>query len=141
MRPRGIELTRCSLNVSLAVTVFAAACETRISVAVPSCYFCTFEGSIGSLHHCDCNYVPGMLRLGEMYDVAGLVAPRSFCAISGREDSIFPIQHATHAFEQLQKVYKEANAPDAWELKRYDIGHFETADMRARIMAFLNKWL
>ena len=66
------------------VSLFAAACEPRISVAVPSSYFCTFEGSIGSIHHCDCNYVPGIMRLGEMYDVAGLIAPRPFSAIAGK---------------------------------------------------------
>ncbi len=82
------------------ISLFAAACETRISVAVPSCYFCTFTGSIGAMHHCDCNYVPGILRLGEMYDVAGLVAPRAFCAISGKDDPIFPIDHARSAFER-----------------------------------------
>ncbi|HCQ04979.1 MAG TPA: hypothetical protein DIT99_31860, partial [Candidatus Latescibacteria bacterium] len=73
------------------ITVFAAACEPRISVAMPGCYFCTFEGSIGSINHCDCNYVPGILRFGEMYDVAGLIAPRPFNAIAGRDDPIFPI--------------------------------------------------
>ena len=37
--------------------MLAAACDTRISVAVPGCYFNTFSGSIGSIIHCDCNYV------------------------------------------------------------------------------------
>ena len=60
------------------VSLFAAACDTRISVSVPGCYFCTFAGSIGSIAHCDCNYVPGILRLGEMHDVAGLIAARDF---------------------------------------------------------------
>jgi hypothetical protein len=32
-------------------------------------------------------------------------------------------------------------AKEAWQLRRYDIGHFETAQMRAEIMSFLVKWL
>ena len=75
------------------VSLFAAACDTRISVAVPGCYFNTFAGSIGSIIHCDCNYVPGILRLGEMHDIAGLVAPRPFLAVAGRDDPIFPVAH------------------------------------------------
>jgi hypothetical protein len=63
---------------------FAAACDERISAAVPGSYFCTFAGSIGSIHHC--NYIPGILKLGEMYDVAGLIAPRPFCAIAEKPD-------------------------------------------------------
>ena len=87
------------------VSLFAAACETRITVAVPSCYFCTFEGSIGMIRHCECNYVPGVMRLGEMYDVAGLIAPRPFCAIAGRGDGIFPIDHVEFAYERLKTIY------------------------------------
>jgi len=102
------------------VSLFAAACDTRITVTVPSSYFCTFAGSIGAIHHCDCNYVPGMLRLGEMYDVAGLTAPRAFCAISGKDDPIFPIDHAHFAFERLQLIYAAAGVPDRCE---HYIGH------------------
>ena len=94
------------------VTLFAAACDTRISVAMPSCYFCTFAGSIGSINHCDCNYVPGILRLGEMYDVAGLIAPRPFNAIAGKTDSIFPVDQVEIAYQKLQHIYAVAGAAE-----------------------------
>lgn len=102
------------------ISLFAAACETRITVAVPSSYFCTFAGSIGSIHHCDCNYVPGILRLGEMSDVAGLIAPRPFCAISGKDDPIFPIAEARRAFDDLKKIYTVAGVPENCE---HYVGH------------------
>ncbi|MGC9349496.1 MAG: alpha/beta hydrolase family protein [Anaerolineae bacterium] len=105
------------------ISLFAAACDTRISVAVPSSYFCTFAGSIGSIHHCDCNYVPGILRLGEMYDVAGLVAPRPFCAIAGKDDTIFPIEYVRFAFDKLRRVYEVAGVPERCQLYVGDQGH------------------
>ncbi len=105
------------------VSLFAAACETRIAVAVPSCYFCTFEGSIGTIRHCECNYVPGVMRLGEMYDVAGLIAPRPFCAIAGREDRIFPIDHVELAYQRLKKIYEVAGVPERCELFIGEGGH------------------
>ena len=105
------------------VSLFAAACETRIAVAVPSCYFCTFEGSIGMIRHCECNYVPGVMRLGEMYDVAGLIAPRPFCAVAGRDDGIFPIDHVEFAYERLKDIYAVAAVPDRCELFIGDGGH------------------
>lgn len=105
------------------VSLFAAACDTRISVAVPSSYFCTFHGSIGSINHCDCNYVPGILRLGEMYDVAGLIAPRPFSAIAGKEDAIFPIQHVQFAYERLKQIYTVAGIPDNCQLHIGEGGH------------------
>ena len=105
------------------VSLFAAACDTRISVAVPGSYFCTFAGSIGSIAHCDCNYVPGILRLGEMHDVAGLIAPRHFLAVTGRDDTIFPIAHTEAAFAQLAKVYQALAVPERCELYVGDGGH------------------
>jgi len=105
------------------VSLFAAACDERIRVAVPSCYFCTFAGSIGSIHHCDCNYVPGILHLGEMYDVAGLIAPRPFCAIAGKGDGIFPIQHVREAFGKLRRIYEVAGVPNRCELFVGEGGH------------------
>ena len=105
------------------VSLFAAACDTRISVAVPGCYFNTFAGSIGSIIHCDCNYVPGILRLGEMHDVAGLVAPRPFLAVAGRDDPIFPVAHTEAAFEQLASIYRAAGVRDRCELYIGDGGH------------------
>jgi hypothetical protein len=105
------------------ITVFAAACETRISVAIPGCYFCTFEGSIGSINHCDCNYVPGILRFGEMYDVAGLIAPRPFNAIAGRDDPIFPIDQVKFAYGKLKEIYTVAGVPEQCKLYIGDGGH------------------
>ena len=105
------------------VTLFTSACDTRIAVAMPGCYFCTFQGSIGLIAHCDCNYVPGILRLGEMYDVAGLIAPRPFSAIAGKEDGIFPLEQVEFAYERLQRVYTVAGAADRCQLYVGEGGH------------------
>lgn len=105
------------------ISLFAAACDTRLTVSVPSCYYCTFAGSIGSIHHCDCNFVPGLLRMGEMYDVAGLIAPRPFLAIAGREDPIFPLAETQIAFERLQAIYAHAGAPENCQLYIGEGGH------------------
>ena len=105
------------------VSLFAAACETRISAAMPGSYFCTFRGSIGTIRHCDCNYIPGILELGEMYDVAGLIAPRPFLAIAGIQDPIFPIEHVRTAFRRLQRIYAAAGAALRCALSVGDGGH------------------
>ena len=105
------------------VSLFAAACDTRISVSVPGSYFNTFAASLGSIPHCDCNYVPGILRLGEMQDVAGLIAPRHFLAVTGRDDPIFPIAHTEAAFAQLAKVYQALAVRERCELYVGDGGH------------------
>ncbi len=105
------------------ISLFAGACDTRISVAVPSSYFCTFEGSIGTLHHCECNYVPGIMGVAEMYDVAGLTAPRPFMAVAGREDAIFPYPAVQEAFAKLAQVYAVAGASERCRLSTGEGGH------------------
>lgn len=106
-----------------AVTLFAAALDERFSPVVPSSYFCTFRDSILAVDHCECNYAPGVLELGEMADVAGLVAPRPFRALSGAEDSIFPVEGARESFGRLERIYGAAGAGEDCELYVGDGGH------------------
>ena len=119
------------------VSLFAAACEPRISAAMPGSYFCTFRGSIGTIRHCDCNYIPGILELGEMYDIAGLIAPRPFLAIAGVQDPIFPIEHVRNAFQRLQRIYAAAGAPERCALSEGAGGH---RYYKADAWSFLRQW-
>ncbi|NLJ36822.1 MAG: prolyl oligopeptidase family serine peptidase [candidate division WS1 bacterium] len=105
------------------VTLFSAAIDTRFAQAAPSCYFCTFAASILAMHHCSCNYAPGLLNLCEMYDIAGLVAPRPMLIIAGKEDPIFPIEGVYEAYEKLQDVYAAFGAQDNLELYVGPEGH------------------
>jgi len=105
------------------VSLFTAAVDERVGVCVPSCYFCTFIDSIGLIEHCACNYVPGLLALGEMADVAGLVAPRPFMAVCGEADPIFPIEASRRAFGQLREIYELLGAGDLCRLSAQPGGH------------------
>lgn len=105
------------------ISLFAAALDERITISAPGSYFCTFAGSIGSINHCECNYIPGLLTLGEMADVAGLIAPRPFMAINGREDPIYPIDEVYKAFEQLKEIYAVAGDPENVTLFVGEGGH------------------
>jgi hypothetical protein len=41
----------------------------------------------------------------------------------------------------VSRVYRELGSPEKWQLLRYEIGHFETAQMRAEVLSFLHRWL
>ena len=105
------------------ISLFAAACDTRIGVAVPSSYFCTFTRSIGSINHCECNYVPGIMTVAEMYDVAGLIAPRPFMAVAGKKDAIYPYPAVQEAFAKLKRIYAVAGVPERCCLSTGEGGH------------------
>jgi hypothetical protein len=96
-------------------TLFSAALDPRIRVAMVSGYLNTFRDSIGSLAHCIDNYVPGILNWAEMYDIAGLIAPRALFVESGERDNIFPIAASVESFSKVRDVYKTFNATDRIE--------------------------
>jgi hypothetical protein len=87
------------------ITTFATALDPRIKAALISGYLNTFRDSILSISHCIDNYVPGILQWCEMYDVAGLIAPRPLFVESGDKDDIFPVEASRESFERVKKVY------------------------------------
>jgi dienelactone hydrolase len=93
------------------VALFAAALLPRVRAAMPACCFSTFQASIQSMFHCVCNYVPGLLQVAEMGDIAGLIAPRPLVIVSGREDGMFPLGPAQAEFARVRAVYAAAGAP------------------------------
>lgn len=96
-------------------SLFFAALEPRVDFAMVAGYFCTFRDSIFTIHHCICNCVPGVMQVGEMSDVAGLIAPRPLLIISGDEDNIFPIEAVKKAYAELEQTYGVLGAADALE--------------------------
>lgn len=105
------------------VSLFSAALDERIRVAVVSCYFNTFRDSIVSLSHCPDNYVPGILNYIEMYDLAGLVAPRGLFVEAGTRDRIFPIEGSRIAIEKARHIYSVFGAPEKVGHEIFDGGH------------------
>ena len=97
-------------------TLWLAAIDERITVAVPSCYFCSFQASILGVLHCECNYVPGILELAEMGELAALLAPRPMCVIAGERDPIFPIAAVHEQYATAQRAWALAGAPDRLSL-------------------------
>ena len=105
------------------VTLFVSAIEPRIRAAFASCSLNTFRESIMSVSHCIDNYVPGILNWAEMYDVAGLIAPRPFFAESGEQDNIFPIAASRASFARVKQVYEVFGAGDLAGQETFDRAH------------------
>lgn len=105
------------------ISLFSAALDERIKVGVVSGYFNTFRDSILSLSHCIDNYVPGILNYIEMYDIAGLVAPRGLFVESGMRDPIFPIHGSRAAIKKAQAIYSAFGAPNKIGHEVFDDEH------------------
>jgi hypothetical protein len=119
-------------------SLFTACLDTRVQVAVVSGYLNTFRDSILAVNHCVDNYVPGLLKVVEMPDMAGLIAPRALFAESGTKDPIFPLPAFEQAVARLREIYAAFGVPErfGWEVFEGDhqfhgVGAF----------AFLKKYL
>lgn len=86
--------------------------EPELKATVLMGYPNTYKDSIMSIYHCICNYIPGMLQLGEMPELLGTVAPRALFLESGANDPIFPLAGFEAAVEALQTKYASLNASD-----------------------------
>ncbi len=104
-------------------TLFSTALEPRIKAAFVSGYLNTFRDCIMSVSHCIDNYVPGILNWAEMYDVAGLIAPRPLFAEFGTKDPIFPIAGSRESFERVRKVYEVFGAADRVQHEEFEGVH------------------
>jgi len=120
------------------VTTFTAALEERLKVAVISGYFCQWRASILAMPHCECNYVPGILRYVECGDLAGLIAPRPLLISAGDRDPIFPLAGVREAFSTAERIYSVLGVRDRLELEVFSGQHVWSS---ARVWDFLREWL
>lgn len=125
----------CMGNSGGGTTAFYAGClDERIGYSLVSSAFCTYDDSIAAMHHCPCNYVPGIRRYFDMGDLAGLIAPRVLVVVSGREDPIFPQDGVQKAYATAKEQFAAAGAPDKLSLVVGEEGHRFYADAAWPVM-------
>jgi hypothetical protein len=106
------------------LTVYVAALDERISVAVPSCSFTSYTSSTGFIFHCDCCLVPrAQVELADMADIGALAAPRSLLAVHGREDGLHHFPDVEAAMARVRAIYSAAGAPDRFRHRWGKSGH------------------
>lgn len=106
------------------ISYYASCVEPRLAASFPACAFCTVEASIFSVFHCQCNYMPNMLKYFEMADLACLIAPRPLIIFGGEKDPIFPFEAALEAYENVvKKIYAKEAVPEKCRYVHVDCGH------------------
>ena len=106
------------------LTVYAAALDERIRVAVPSCSFTSYTSSTGYVFHCDCCLIPrAQVELGDMADIGALTAPRPLLAVHGRKDSLHSFPDVEAAMARVKTIYSAAGAKDQFKYEWGAAGH------------------
>lgn len=137
-------LATMGLSMGSTMAWWMAALDERIKVCVDICCLTDYQALIeinGLDEHGMYYYVPSLLKHFTTAQINSLIAPRPHLSLAGNHDRLTPPAGLDRIDVELKKVYAAEGAAEAWKLLRYNIGHFETAAMRAEVVAFLKKWL
>lgn len=110
-------------------TVYAAALDERIKLAIPAASISTYADSIGAMKHCVCNYVPHVAQYFEMSDLMAMICPRYYIQVNGTTDPIFPVDGGIRVFDMGKKAYDDSGCPDRCALVVGEGGHRMFADL------------
>jgi pimeloyl-ACP methyl ester carboxylesterase len=135
-----------TLGMSMGSTMswWVAALDERVRVCVDLCCLTDYQALIETQEldgHGIYYYVPRLLRHFSAADINALIAPRAHLSLAGNFDRLTPTAGLERIDARLRQVYADLGAPAAWQLQRYNVGHLETAAMRAAALAFLSQWL
>jgi len=103
---------------------------------VPSCSFSVLTSPQGYIYHCDCNAIPGIFQWGNLYDVAGLAAPRYLLTVNGIKDKLHTVDDINFAASRVQAIFDAADVPTHYEHQWGSEGHRFYKDL---MWPFINK--
>lgn len=142
-----VDLSRlATLGLSMGSTMawWVAALDERVRVCVDLCCLTDYQALIESQgldEHDIYYYVPRLLQHFSAAEINALIAPRPHLSLAGTYDRLTPPAGLDRIDAHLRRVYAAQGASGAWQLRRYAVGHLETAAMRAEALAFVQRWL
>lgn len=96
------------------IAMFTAVLAPEIEKIMLHSFMNSWEHSVLAKEQCVDNYIHGIVRVGESYEIASLLAPRKLLTINGTQDRPFPRDGFELATEHLTAVYERLGAPDAY---------------------------
>jgi dienelactone hydrolase len=103
-------------------SMWIAACDPRVKVAVVSGWMCTTEG-VFSVPNCKCWELPGFVELMDVCEVHLLIAPRPVLFESAEHDPCFPIRQTKAGFARIQAGYRVFGAAENAQQDTWPAGH------------------
>ena len=132
------------LSMGSTMAWWTAALDERVKVTIDLCCLTDFHELIrtrGLDGHGIYYFVPGLLKHFDTSGINALIAPRAHLSLNGNYDRLTPPAGLDQIEREMTKVYRACGAPGAWKSFRRDTGHFETHEMRAELLAWLERWL
>ena len=105
------------------MTMLAAALEPRIKVAVVSGALNCFQERVQVRYSCGAQVIPGLLKYGDVPEIAALIAPRPCLYEVATEDKLLPARWVEEARVRIGRAYKALGAEERLHVERFQGGH------------------
>ena len=119
-------------------TMYTAALDERIQVAIISGAFGTFKDSLLDASECACQYVPRLMQYAELPDIVSLIAPRPLLIESGLDDQHYTIEVVHEAYRRVQHAYHVASADERVDIDVFAGGHRFNGE---KAFPWIERWL
>ena len=132
------------MSMGSSMAQWLAALDERVKATVDICCLVDYHTLLakkGQSGHGVYYYVPGLLKTFTASAINALIAPRAHLSLAGLQDRLAPAEGLDVIDRELTRVYAAAGRPDAWRIRRYDVGHQETPEGRAEAVAWLQQHL
>lgn len=98
-------------------------CEPRLKACVASGCMNTFRERASKLASCGIQYLPGLLRYGDVPELFGLIAPRPLQLQAGAGDALITPADRDSMLAGLRRLYGALHRPDHLDYVLHDQGH------------------
>ncbi|MEZ5351287.1 MAG: hypothetical protein R2762_01515 [Bryobacteraceae bacterium] len=105
------------------MTMLAVAVSPRIRVAVISGALNVMQERIRGRYSCGAQAIPGLLRYGDVPEIASLIAPRPCLWEIGRRDALMVKEWIEPSLERIRRAYRAMGADDALTVDSFDGSH------------------
>ncbi len=110
-------------------TMWLTIFDDRIKACVPAGCMNTFRERSLKLGSCGIQYLPGILRYGDVPDLFSLIAPRAMQLQAGAKDELITPSDRDAIDRTVRSAYEQAGAEDRYEFVLHPDGHFLKWDL------------
>ena len=121
-----------------------AALDTRITTCLDLCCMTDFDELMKANNlkgHGIYYYVPSLLKYFETKTINELIVPRPHVSLNGRKDDLTPPKGVEKVRDHLVPLYEKHGRKEDCRIELFDCPHEELPEMRAIILAWLDRYL
>lgn len=118
------------------------ASDSRIKAACVTGWMTAFQHQLRHhVRHTWMAWLPGLYRVLDLSDAAGLHAPGALLVQQCRRDLLYPMSGMQAAVDKLTRIYAKAGIPERFRGSFHDVPHSFNPTMQDEAFDWMDRWL